>query len=254
MLDQVPALLVLQVPGLRVGHPRDLLEPLLDVALPGEAVQRKVGGVALQARPRLLLLGHPPRLLLVEQRVDVAPPVAVVDREGVAGEDPPEPRVPVELLLGRPAVAGPEPAPAVLGGGGERGPEVGVVLRGPVLAPDLGIGGVLGHLDQPDERLPRLLLPLEDVREQGEQQDGHPGGADGAQDDQEPGRPAVTRRLVRNHVGLLEGNSAAGAVARAGVAVQAVQLGAGGRGRDRVDEGLVAAPAVDLDQLGGRVA
>ena len=70
--------------------------------------------MALQARAGLLLLGHAARLLLVEERVGVAAPVAVVDGEGVAGEDAPEPRIPVELLLGRAGVAGAEAAPAVL--------------------------------------------------------------------------------------------------------------------------------------------
>jgi hypothetical protein len=70
--------------------------------------------VALQARAGLLLLGHAARLLLIEECVRVAAPIAIIDGKGVAGEDAPEPRVAVDLLLRGAGVAGAEAAPAVL--------------------------------------------------------------------------------------------------------------------------------------------
>jgi hypothetical protein len=130
--------------------------------------------VAVQARPGLLSLGDPPRLFLVEESVEVAAPVSVVEGKRVAGEDPPQPGIPVELLLGRAAIARPEPAAPISGCRGTRGSQIGVVLERPVLSPHRGIHGVLGHLDHPDEELPGLLLPLEDVRDQGEQEHGDP--------------------------------------------------------------------------------
>src|SRR5262245_60500592 len=117
--------------------------------------------MALEARAGLLLFRHAPGLLLIEESVEVPAPVAVVQRERVAGEDSLEPGVPVELLLGRAAVARAQAPATVLGGRRERGPEVGVVLERPVLAPHLRVHGVLGHFDQPDEGLSGLLLPLE---------------------------------------------------------------------------------------------
>ena len=135
MLDQGPALSSFMSRASAYGMPGDHLEALRDVALAGEAVQGEIRGVAVQARARLLPLGHPPGLLLVEERVGVPATVAVVEREGVAGEDALEPGVPVELLLGGARVARSGPAAAVLGGGGERGPEIAIVLVRPVLAP-----------------------------------------------------------------------------------------------------------------------
>jgi hypothetical protein len=68
--------------------------------------------MALQARARLLLIGHAAGLLLIEERVSVAAAVAIVEGEGVPGEDAPEPLLSVELLLRRAGVARPEaPAP-----------------------------------------------------------------------------------------------------------------------------------------------
>ena len=114
MLDEKLALVVLQVARLGVRHARHLLEALLDVALADEAVEGEVRRVALEARAGLLLLRHAPGLLLVEEHVDVPAPVAVVERERVAGEDALQPGLPVELLLGQPAVARAEPAAPVL--------------------------------------------------------------------------------------------------------------------------------------------
>src|SRR5262249_57976881 len=163
MLKERLALVSLQPAGLAIGQAGDVLETLLDVALPDKAIEGEVRGVALDACARLLLLGHPSGLLLVEEREGVTTPIAVVDRERVAGEDPLEPRVAIELLLGRPTVARAEAAPAVLRGRRQRGLQIRVVLHRPVLAPHLGVDRVLGHIDQPDERLPCFLLALEDV-------------------------------------------------------------------------------------------
>ncbi len=114
MLEQRLALVVRHAVRLFVRHAGHLLEALRDVTLADEAVQGEVRGVALDARARLLLLGHTARLLLIEERVRVAPAVAVVDGKGVAGEDASEPRLPVELLLRGSAVAGAEASAAVL--------------------------------------------------------------------------------------------------------------------------------------------
>ena len=138
VLNQELALVVLRVPRLRVWHAGHLLEAGGDIALADEAIQGEVRRVALQARAGLLLLGHAARLLLVEEGVGVAAPIAIVDGKGVAGEDAPEPLLAVELLLRGAGVAGAEAAPAVLGRRGQRRLEVAVVLSGPVLAPDFG--------------------------------------------------------------------------------------------------------------------
>ena len=108
VLEQKLPLVVPHAVRLFVGHAGYLLEALRDVALADEAVQGEVRGVALDARARLFLLGHPACLLLIEEGVRVAPAVAVVEGKGVAGEDAPEPRVPVELLLRGSAVTGTE--------------------------------------------------------------------------------------------------------------------------------------------------
>src|SRR5262245_7206422 len=102
MLNEELALVVLCLASFEKRHARDLLKPLLDVALADETVEGKVRGVAVQARPGLLALGHAPGLLLVEQRIVMAPAIAVVECERVAREDALEPGLTVELLLGRP--------------------------------------------------------------------------------------------------------------------------------------------------------
>src|SRR5215510_10075911 len=107
MLDEKLSLFVLRLARLPERHARDLLEPLLHVALADEPVEGEVRGVAVQAGPRLLALGHAPGLLLVEERVVMAAPVAVVEREGVTREDALEPGIALELLLGWSGIAPP---------------------------------------------------------------------------------------------------------------------------------------------------
>ena len=118
-------------------------------------------------------------------------------REGVAGEDALQPGIPVELLLRGPGITGAEAPAPVLRRRGQRRLEVGVVLGRPVLAPHLGVHGVLGHLDQAHGRLSGLLLALEDVGEEREQEHGEPGHAEKTQHD-EP--PAASRRRAIGHV------------------------------------------------------
>src|SRR5262245_19001039 len=115
MLDEHLPLVVLHAPRLGVGHARDQLEPLLHVALAREAVEGKVGGVTLQTRAGLLPLGHPPRLLLMEERVGVTAAIPRVDGESIAGEDAPEPWLLVELLLGGTSVSGSRPPASIHG-------------------------------------------------------------------------------------------------------------------------------------------
>src|SRR6185369_4654856 len=132
---------------------------------------------------------------------------------GVAGEDAPEPGVAVDLLLRGAGVAGAEAAPAVLGRRGQGRLEVAVVLSGPVLAPDLRVHRVLGHLDQAHERLASLLLALEDVGQKGQEQDGETRHAQEAQD-----QPPGPRRCRPNAFTHVAPSLSAAAVARAGVA------------------------------------
>ena len=186
MLDERLLFVVLHIARVAVRHPGDLLEALADVALAGEAIEREVGRVTLDARAGLLLLGHPPRRFLVEERVGVTAPVAVIERERVAREDALEPGIAAELLLGGPAVARPEPASTVFRRRRQRGLQIGVVLHRPVLAPHPRVERVLGHVDEPNERLPRFLLALEDVRQEREQQHGDARDPDQPQHSQEP--------------------------------------------------------------------
>src|SRR6185312_8229017 len=131
MLDEGLARPITHAASLLVRHAGHLLEPFGDVAVTGEAIERQVGRVAVQTGAGLLALGHPPGLLLVEERIEMAPAVTIVEREGVAGEDALEPRIAVELLGGGATVAGSRSAAAVLGGGGQRGLQIAVVLVGP---------------------------------------------------------------------------------------------------------------------------
>ena len=78
MLDERLPFVVLQLAGLAIRHSRDLLEALLDVSLPHEAIEGEVRGVALQAGSGLLPLGHAPGFFLVEEGIQVAAPVTVV--------------------------------------------------------------------------------------------------------------------------------------------------------------------------------
>ena len=89
---------------------------------------------------------------------------------------------------------------------------------------------VLRHLDHAHERLPRLHLALEDVRQQREQQDRHAG--DGGEAEQRPAATAVACRC--DGMSRLHPASSPPPVTGAGVAVQAVELVLEpGRGRSR---------------------
>jgi hypothetical protein len=196
MLDERVALLVLHVVRLLIRHGADRLEALLHVALAGEAVEREVRRVALDAGARLRLLRHAARLLLVEERERVAAAIAVVDREGVAGEDALEPRVALELLLGEAAVARAEAASAERRRRRQRRPFIGLVLARPVAAPHRRVERRLRHLGDAHERLPRLGLALEDVREEGEQHDRQAGGGRDAEREHDPGATRARRRVL----------------------------------------------------------
>src|SRR5262245_50132748 len=260
MLDEKLSLFVLRLARLPERHARDLLEPLLHVALADEPVEGEVRGVAVQAGPRLLALGHAPGLLLVEERVVMAAPVAVVEREGVTREDALEPGIALELLLGWSGIAPPDTSPPVLRRRRQRRLQVRVVLEGPVLGPDLRIRGVLGHLDHPDEGLPGLLLALEDVREEREQEHGEARDPEQSQQTKEPASPhalsffdsrASTGGAPAPRQSATRTASASGAVPGAGVTVQAIQrsppVPAGLD--DRVDQGFVTSQAIRADQI-----
>src|SRR5262249_13806681 len=151
---------------------------------------------------RLLPLRHPLRLLLVEQGVEVAAAIAVVESEGVAGEDPLEPGVLVELLRRGPGIARAETATSVSRGRRERGAEVGGVLEGPSPSPDRGIDRRLVDLRDADEGLPSFLLSLEDVGQQRQQEDRDAGDGGKAEQDQEPGLPSAPV-VCEGHLALL---------------------------------------------------
>jgi hypothetical protein len=102
-------------------------------------------------------------VLLVDQHVGVAAPVAVVERERVAEEHALEPRVALDLLLGQRLTAA---VPAEAGAGGLGGEVVAVELLRPVHAPQRRVGRVLGDLDHPEVGCLRLALALEDVHQQ----------------------------------------------------------------------------------------
>jgi len=249
ILDERPALIVLDVVSVAVRHTGYRLEALLDVTLADEAVEREVRRVTLQTRPRLLSLGDALRALLVEQRVGVATPVAVVEREGIAREDALEPGIALELLRCGIGVAARESPTAVLRAGGFRGPEVRVVLVRPVAAPDARIHRVLSDLDDPHEGLPRLLLALEDVGQECQEQDSEPGHRREGQHDEEPCPPHLARSP----------SPAGGAVTGLTVTMQTVELTTDRAAGHGVDEVRVAARAVvandapvarrDLDRL-----
>ena len=113
------------------------------------------------------------------------PPVAVVDCEEVAGEDPLQPRVTLRLLR-RQDRFGPAPPAAVLRMGRLGGLLVAVELPREV-GPPLGrVDVVLGHVDQPHVGVLRLLLALGDVDEQGGGAEGAEGEGAGDERDEEP--------------------------------------------------------------------
>ncbi len=136
------------------------LEPLEHIAAAQPAVGRNHRGVTLQAGARLRPLGDALGLLLILQHVGVAAAVAIVDGERVAGEHPGEPRERRRLLCRQRL----RPAESRLRR--LRGALVVVVFARPVHAPRRRVGGLFADLDQPDVWIPRLLLALEDRRQQ----------------------------------------------------------------------------------------
>ena len=116
----------------RVGHRAQRREALEHVALAEPPIGRDDRRVAVQALARLRPRRHALGLLLVGQHVRVAAPVAVVDRERVAGEHPLEPRIALDLLVGQRLRA------AVLRAADVRRPAIAVVLARPVHSPGRG--------------------------------------------------------------------------------------------------------------------
>jgi hypothetical protein len=130
------------------GHAR--LQPLL-------AIGRQHRRMAVQTGPRLLDLVNPLGGVLVGQHVGVAAGLAIVDAEGIAGKQRPQPRVfvqPLERLAVAAAIAGPLAIDR---------PQIAVVLPRKVLGPLGRIDGVFGQVRQVERRLQRLLLAEHDV-------------------------------------------------------------------------------------------
>ena len=136
------------------------LEPLEHVAAAQSAIRRNHRGVALQAGAGLRPLGDALGLLLVLEHVRVAATVAIVDRERVAGEHARQPGKRRGFLCRQRF----RPAESRLRR--LRGALVVVVLARPVHAPGRRVGRLLADLDQTDVRIARLLLALEDRRQQ----------------------------------------------------------------------------------------
>src|SRR5690606_38668215 len=109
-----------------------LFEPGHRIAAAELAIERHDRGMTMQAGSRLRLAQALGRLL-VREHVGMTPAVAVVDRERVAEEHAFQPRIALDLLLRQRLAAAVAPEPRL---GGERGPEVAVVLGGPVAPPD----------------------------------------------------------------------------------------------------------------------
>jgi hypothetical protein len=155
--NQPLALGVFLVMGLLVGHGAGFDKPGLDVAAAEVAIKRQDRGVAVQAGAGLLHLVDALGLLLVREHVGVPALLAVVEAEGVAGEDALEARVSLELG-GRQPVAAAEFAALVVGG-----PQVAVVLAREVAAPDRRVHRVLGEVGEFEILFARLALALHDV-------------------------------------------------------------------------------------------
>jgi hypothetical protein len=139
--------------------------------------------MAVQAGARLLQFGHALRLPLVDQHVGVAPFLAVIEGETVAGKDAAPGRVFVEMLE--------RLAAAMVGALRVHRPLVAVVVPRIVLAPDGRIIRAIADLDDPEHVLGRLRLAGDDVAV--EHQD-EVGGAGGAEEDEQidPGGETAT--------------------------------------------------------------
>ena len=164
----------------RVRHRAERREALEDVAAAQPAVGRDHRRVAVQAIARLRHARHALGLLLIGQHVRVAAPIAIVDRERVAREQPLQPRIAVDLLVGQ------RLGTAVLRAADVRRAAVSVVLARPVHSPRRRVGRLLVDLDQAQVGILRLLLALEDVHEQRHREKRDDGG-----------QPAASRRRPR---------------------------------------------------------
>ncbi len=177
---------------LGVGHLVHLLEALDEVAAAELLVRQIDRAVAVQAGAGLLddLLALGERLVV--EHVGVAALLAEVDREGVAVPHRLQARILLDPRLGddRARIGGGRRArdrlaAAEAGAHLVDGPLVAVVLQREVLAPDRRVLGLVGELDDAEERVLRLLLVLEDVHQQAGD-DGAGDGGDGGQQKESP--------------------------------------------------------------------
>ena len=158
---------------LGIRHLVVVLEALDQVAVPGLLVGHVDRRVAVDAGARLLEVLHALGEGLVLEHVGVAALLAEIRGERVARPHRLQPRIFLEARLRH------DGARVGLGGGPRHGlaaavarpllihgPQVAVVLQRKVLSPDRGIDGVVGQLDDAEERVLRFPLPLHDVDEE----------------------------------------------------------------------------------------
>jgi len=173
------------LPGLAVRHLVEPLEAGEDVAVAEPLVDDVERGVAVRAGAGLVddLLPLGERLVL--EHVGVPALLAEIDREGVAVPHRHEAWILLEPRLrhhrarvgvGRGArhrLAAAEAGPHLV-----HGTDVMVVLEGEVLPPDRRIVGVVVELDDAEERVAGLRLPLGDVHQQRDDRGPDEGGDD----------------------------------------------------------------------------
>ncbi len=145
--------------------------------------------MAVEAGSALRALRDALRDLLVEEHVGMAPRLAVVEAEGIAGVEAAEPRVLVEFALGH------RTRSAVLRVRNVDRQAIGVELRGPIDTPTHRIGRHLVDLDAPDERRAGLLTVLENGYQQRGNAERHQGddGQQGREEQQAAASPRVAR-------------------------------------------------------------
>ena len=185
--------------GLLIAHGEGLFKALVRVAVAELAVERHHRGVAVDARAGLglrLSLG----LFLILQHVRVAPSVSIVDGKRIAREHALEPGIPFDLFFGEGLGAA---VSAETGASGDGGATVGIVLFGPVLAPDRRIGGVFIHLHQTHVWTQRLGLAFENIHQKGSHQHRRPCSRDGHGDNNESEFSLIF--ILRVHLWLLPG-------------------------------------------------
>ena len=158
---------------LGVRHLVVVLEALDQIAAPGLLVRHVDGRVAVNAGPRLLELLDTLGEGLVLEHVGMATLLPEVHRERITGPHRLQSRVFREPRLRHdgPGVGfGRRPgfglAPAVARPLLIHRPPVSVVLQRKVLAPDRGVDRFVGQLDDSEEGMLGLPLPLHDVDEQ----------------------------------------------------------------------------------------